>query len=212
MKRIINGIVNENPVLVLLLGLCSALAITNNFENSYIMGICVTIVLICSNLIVSLINKYVTKNVEIPVYILIISTLVTVLEILLKEYVNPLYKVLGIYLPLIVVNCIVLGRALSVASKENVKNSVLDGLGVGLGYTVVLMVLGLIREVLGNETITIMKEISNITHHEIILKINFHSDLFPINIFNKPAGAFITLACLLALFNYIRGGNKNESN
>ncbi len=212
MKRIINGIVNENPVLVLLLGLCSALAITNNFENSYIMGICVTIVLICSNLIVSLISKYVTKNVEIPVYILIISTLVTVLEILLKEYVNPLYKVLGIYLPLIVVNCIVLGRALSVASKENVKNSVLDGLGVGLGYTVVLMVLGLIREVLGNETITIMKEISNITHHEIILKINFHSDLFPINIFNKPAGAFITLACLLALFNYIRGGNKNESN
>lgn len=212
MKKIINGIIYENPVLVLLLGLCSALAITNNFENSYIMGICVTIILTFSNFTVSLIKKYVTKNVEIPVYILVISTFVTVLELLLKRYINPLYQILGIYLPLIVVNCIVLGRAISVASKEKVTESIKDGIGVGLGYTITLMILGFFRELVGNGTITIMNAVSEITHKTIIIKININNDLFPINILTKPAGAFIALALLIALFNYIKGGNKNESN
>ncbi len=212
MKRIINGIIKENPILVLLLGLCSALAITNNFEDSYIMGICVTIILTFSNLTVSLIKKYVTKNVEIPVYILVISTFVTVLELLLKRYVNSLYQILGIYLPLIVVNCIVLGRAISVASKEKVSESVKDGIGIGLGYTLTLMILGLFRELIGNGTITVMNMVSEITHKTLIIKLNINNELFPINIFTKPAGAFITLALLIALFNYIKGGNKNESN
>ena len=212
MKRILNGIIGENPIVVLLLGLCSALAITTTFESAYIMGLCVTIILIFSNITVSLIKKFVTKNVEIPVYILVISTFVTILEILLKSYIKPLYDVLGIYLPLIVVNCIVLGRAISVASKSDVSTSIKDAIGIGLGYTFVLMIIATFREVVGNGTLTIMNNISSLTNSKLILKINISSNLFPINILTKPAGAFLTLGFLIALFNYIRGGKKHESN
>ena len=212
MKTILNGIIKENPVLVLLLGLCSTLAVTTNFESAYIMGLCVLIILIFSNVTVSLIKKLVPKNVEIPVYILIISTFVTILELLLKTYINPLYQVLGIYLPLIVVNCIVLGRALSVGTKSNIRTSLKDALGIGLGYTLVLMVIALFREVLGNNTLTIMNNISGLTGYKLIYKIYTPNNLFPISILTKPAGAFLTLAFLIALFNYIKGGRDNESN
>lgn len=212
MKKVLNGIINENPILVLLLGLCSTLAVTTNFENSYIMGICVLIILLFSNIVVSMIKKLVPKNVEIPVYILIISTFVTILEILLKTYIKPLYDVLGIYLPLIVVNCIVLGRALSVASKESVRTSIKDAIGIGLGYTLVLMVIGLFREIIGNNTITIIDSMSKITGNKLVLHVYKSTSLFPISIFTKPAGAFLTLGFLLALFNYLRGGKNNESN
>ena len=212
MKTILNGIINENPVLVLLLGLCSTLAVTTNFESAYIMGLSVLIILIFSNITVSLIKKLVPKNVEIPVYILIISTFVTILELILKTYINPLYQVLGIYLPLIVVNCIVLGRALSVGTKSNIRTSFKDALGIGLGYTLVLMVIALFREVLGNNTLTIMNNISGLTGYKLIYKIYTPNNLFPISILTKPAGAFLTLGFLIALFNYIRGGRDNESN
>jgi len=211
MKTIINGIINNNPILVLLLGLCSTLAVTTNFENSYIMGICVIIVLTFSNVTVSLIKKFVTKNVEIPVYILIISTFVTILEVLLKNYVKELYDVLGIYLPLIVVNCIVLGRAIEVASKSNVRTSFKDAIGVGLGYTFVLMIIGAFREIIGNNTLTIMDSISSLTGCKAIFKIYTPNNILPMNILIKPAGAFITLGFLMALFNHIKGGNKDES-
>lgn len=212
MKTIINGIIHENPVLVLLLGLCSTLAVTTNFENSYIMGICVTIILLFSNIVVSLIKKLVPKNVEIPVYILIISTFVTILEIILKAYIKPLYDVLGIYLPLIVVNCIVLGRAISVATKSNTSTSIKDAIGIGLGYTLVLMIIGLFREIIGNNTITIMNSISELTGTKLIYRVYNPSNLFPISILTKPAGAFLTLGFLIALFNYLKGGKKDESN
>lgn len=211
MKRVLNGIINENPILILLLGLCSALAVTTTFESAYIMGICVLMILTFSNITVSLIKKLVPHNVEIPVYILIISTFVTILEIILKTYIKPLYDVLGIYLPLIVVNCIVLGRAMSVASKSDIKTSFKDAIGIGLGYTFVLMIIALFREIIGNGTLTIMNNISELTNTKLILKINFSSNLFPMNILTKPAGAFLTLGFLIALFNYIRGG-KHESN
>lgn len=211
MKRILNGIINENPILVLLLGLCSTLAVTTNFENAYLMGICVLIVLIFSNVTVSLIKKLVPKNVEVPVYILIISTFVTILEVLLKNYIPLLYNVLGIYLPLIVVNCIVLGRALSVASKENIGNSFKDALGIGIGYTLVLMLIAVFREVLGNNTITLMDSISNITGYKVIYKVYIDNTIFPMNILTKPAGAFITLGFLIGIFNAIKGGIKHES-
>ena len=211
MKTIINGIFLENPIFILLLGLCSTLAVSTTFENSYIMGICVIIVLTLSNVIVSLIKKFVPKNVEVPVYILIISTIVTILEILLEVYVKPLYDVLGIYLPLIVVNCIVLGRAISVASKSSVKNSFLDALGIGIGYTIVIMLMGLVREVIGNNTITIMDSISSLTGYKAVYKVYIDNTLLPFNILTKPAGAFLTLGFLLALFNKIKGG-KHESN
>lgn len=212
MKTLLNGIFRENPIFVLLLGLCSTLAVSTNFENSYIMGICVIIVLTLSNVIVSLIKKFVPKNVEVPVYILIISTIVTIIEILLENYVKPLYDILGIYLPLIVVNCIVLGRAISVASKSNVKTSFLDALGIGIGYTIVIMLMGLIREVLGNNTITIMDSISSLTGYKAIYKVYIDNNLLPFNLLTKPAGAFLTLGFLIALFNVIKGGKKNESN
>lgn len=210
MKRIKNGILFENPIFVGTLGLCSALAVTNKFENAYVMGICVLIVLIFSNLIISIIKKLVPENVKIPVYILIISTLVTIIEIVLQKYAKGLYNVLGIYLPLIVVNCIILGRALSVASKEKVKTSVLDGIGVGIGYTLALMIIALIREVIGSNTITLMDNISELTGHKIILNVLPNNTIFPINIFANQAGAFITLGFLIALARII--GGKHESN
>ena len=149
MKTILNGIVKENAIFVLSLGLCSALAVTTTVENAYLMGLCVLIVLIFSNLVISLIKKLVPDNVRIPVYIIIVGTFVVVLELLLQKFIPVLYSALGIYLPLIVVNCIVLGRALSVASKENIGKSVLDGVGVGLGYTFSITLIALIRELLG---------------------------------------------------------------
>ena len=210
MKKIINGIIFENPILVGTLGLCSALAVTNKFENAYVMGFCVLMVLTLSNLIISIIKKLVPENVKIPVYILIIATLVTIIEILLQKYVKPLYDVLGIYLPLIVVNCIILGRALQVASKEKIIPSVLDGIGVGLGYTFVLMIIALFREILGSNTLTLMDNISSITGYKAIYKILPTNDILPINLFSKEAGAFLTLGLLIALAKYI--GGKHESN
>ncbi len=210
MKKIINGIVFENPILVGMLGLCSTLAVTNKFENAYVMGICVLVVLVLSNFIISIIKKLVPENVRIPVYILIISTLVTIIEILLQKYVKNIYNVLGIYLPLIVVNCIILGRALQVASKEKVIPSVLDAIGVGLGYTFVLMIVSLFREILGSNTLTLMDNISSLTGYKAIYKIFPSNDILPINLFSKEAGAFLTLGLLIALAKYI--GGKHESN
>ena len=135
MKTILNGIFKENPVFVLLLGLCSSLAVTDTVEHAYLMGLCVLIILVFSNFLISLIRKIVPGSVRIPTYILIIGTFVTILEIVIKKYVPALYEALSIYLPLIVVNCIVLGRALTVATRENVLKSVLDGIGIGLGFT-----------------------------------------------------------------------------
>lgn len=213
MKTFLNGLIKENAVFVLSLGLCSALAVTTTVENAYLMGLCVLIVLIFSNLIISIIKKLVPDNVRIPVYIIIVGTFVTVLELLLKEFIPVLYQTLGIYLPLIVVNCIVLGRALSVASKENTSKSVLDALGIGFGYTLAITLIALIRELLGNNTITIMDNISSFTGVRIVFEnILKNNEIFPISLFETSAGAFITFAFLLALFNKIKGGKKDESN
>lgn len=204
MKTIWNGIVKENPVFVLMLGLCSTLAITTTFEQSYMMGICVLVILTMSNTIVSIIRSLVPENVQTPVYILLIGTLVTILEIVLKNYVPTLYESFGIYLALIVVNCIVLGRAIQVASKNKVGKSFLDGIGIGLGYTVALMILGSVREILGNNTITLMDKISGITGHKAVYRILPENDILPIEFLTTPAGAFMTLGLLLALFQYIQ--------
>ena len=210
MKTIINAIKNENPVFVLFLGLCPALAVTTKIENAYMMGFCVLVILLFSNLVVSLIKKIVPESVKIPVYILIIGTFVTVVELLLQKFVPSLYKALGIYLPLIVVNCIVLGRALSVASKEKVGKSLLDALGVGLGYTFSLILISLVREILGANTITLMDSLSSLTGYRAVYKLPI-SNLFPIAFLKNPAGAFFTLGMLSGIINYIRG-DKNASN
>ena len=208
MKKFLNDVINNNPIFVLLLGLCSSLAVTTNLESSYMMGICLTVILICSNFIVSLIKKLVPENVKIPTYIIIIATFVTIVEILLKEYVPELSNTLGVYLPLIVVNCIILGRALSVASKEKVIISVIDGIKTGLGYTLALILIAFVREMLGNGTLTIMNNISSLTGIKSIITLT-KEPLMPIMI--EPAGAFITLAFLIALINKIKE-DKHESN
>lgn len=200
MKTILNGIKNENPTFVLLLGLCPALAVTSKFETAYMMGLCVLCILIISNLFVSLTRKIIPDSVRIPVYILVIATLVTALEMLLHSYIPKLYQALGLYLPLIVVNCIVLGRNLAVASKEKVSKSVLDAIGIGLGFTLALMMISLVREILGSNTLTLMDNLSAVTGYRAVYKILPTTDIFPIKFLVTPAGAFTTLGFLIALF------------
>lgn len=209
MKQILKIIKNENPIFVLMLGLCSTLAVTTKVENAYLMGLSVFIVLLFSEIIVSIIKKFVPDNVKIPVYIVIIGTFVTILEIVLKEYINPLYNALSIYLPLIVVNCIVLGRVLSVSSKSSVKTSIKDSIGISIGYTLALILIALVREVLGNNTITLIDSLSEITNFKLIINVLPKNDLIPMSFMTSPAGAFIVLGILMALFNK---GGKHESN
>lgn len=208
MKRILNGIFKENPVFVLMLGLCSTLAITTNFESSYMMGICVLIVLILTSIIVSLLRKIVPDNVKTPVYIVIIASFVTILEMLLKKFIEPLYNVLGIYLPLIVVNCIILGRSISVYSKENVKASILDAIGIGLGYTSSLCLIGFIRELLGNGTITLINNLSSIFNFKLIIRVIPDIKTFPNSIFISPTGSFLIVGIVLSVINFIKERNN----
>lgn len=212
MKQIFNTMIKENPLFVLMLGLCPALAVTTNFENSYMMGICFLIVLVISNIIISIFKKLIPENVRIPVYILIIGTVVTILELLLGEYLPKLSEQLGVYLSLIVVNCVVLGRALSVASKKDIFYTFKDSIGIGLGFTLALMIIGAIREVLGTNTITFMSSLSELTGYRAVYKVYPDMSLLPNQIFTSGAGAFLVLGFLIALFNSFKKGDKHESN
>ena len=145
-----NGILKENPVLVLILGTCPTLATTNNVFGAFGMGIAAMLVLICSNVLISLLRNVIPDNVRIPCYIVIIAGFVTIVQMVLQAFFPELYTMLGVYLALIVVNCIILGRAEMFASKNNVGKSALDGLGMGIGFTLALCVIATIREVLGN--------------------------------------------------------------
>lgn len=210
MRQILKIIKSDNPIFVLMLGLCSSLAVTTKVENAYLMGLSVFIVLLFSEIVSSLIKKIVPENVKIPVYIVIIGTFVTILEMVLKEYINPLYNALSIYLPLIVVNCIVLGRVLSVSSKSNVRTSIKDSIGISIGYTLALILISLFREVLGSNSITLIDSLSEITNFKLIFTVFPKNNLIPMNILASPAGAFIILGLLMALFKYV--GGKHESN
>lgn len=211
MKTIWNGITKENAVFSLLLGLCSTLAVTTTFESSYMMGVCVLVVLILSNTIISIIRKLVPDSVQIPTFVLIIGTIVTLLEIILYRYVPNLYSSFGIYLPLIVVNCIVLGRALNVASKEKPTKSILDAIGIGVGFTVALMVIGAIREIIGNNTITIIKSLSSVTGNRLMYRVFEPNEMFPISFLLTPAGAFFIIGLIFTIVQYLKGRKKHES-
>lgn len=204
MKKVLDYLFKENPVFVLVLGICSVLAVTTTFEKSYMMGIVVLIILVLSNLLVSLIRKIVSEEIRIPVYIIIISTLVTLIEIILNKYSKPLYDAFGIYLPLIVVNCIILGRALAFASKNKVLDSIKDGFRSGIGYLVAISIIGLLRELLGNGTITIMNDISNITGYREIIHV-FNNSVLPNKLFLTSGGAFILLGILIGIISGRRG-------
>ncbi|MDN4753303.1 electron transport complex subunit E [Porphyromonadaceae bacterium W3.11] len=149
-KIFLNGFINENPILVLLLGMCPTLGTTSSAFNGMGMGLATTFVLLCSNVVISIIKKLIPDTVRIPGFIVVIAAFTTIVQMLLEAYVPPLYASLGIFLPLIVVNCLVLGRAEAFAAKNSVFDSALDGLGMGLGFTISLTLVGMVREVLGS--------------------------------------------------------------
>lgn len=189
LRIIKNGIVNENPTFVLMLGMCPTLATTTSAVNGMSMGLATMFVLICSNLVISLIKNLTPDMIRIPVFISVIAAFVTVLQMLMQAYMPSMYATLGLYIPLIVVNCIILGRAESFASKNAALPSVFDGLGIGLGFTIGLTLLGACRELLGTGKV-------------------FGCAIFPEDygmlMFVLAPGAFITLGFLIAIINKFR--------
>ncbi|HAX74168.1 MAG TPA: electron transport complex subunit RsxE [Firmicutes bacterium] len=184
-----NGIITENPVFVLLLGMCPTLGVTSSVESALGMGFSVVFVLLFSNVVVSAIRKIVPDEIRIPVYIVIIATGVTLLEMMLNAFVPALASSLGIFIPLIVVNCIILGRAESFASKNTILDSIFDALGMGLGFTLGITILASCREVLGAGT---------------FLGITVIPSTYTVPIFIYPAGAFLALGLIIALLNAYR--------
>ena len=191
MKRLINGIIKENPTFVLMLGMCPTLAVTSSAINGLGMGLSTTVVLIFANLIISLFRKRIPNGVRIPAFIVIVASLVTIVEFLMKAYFQSLSESLGVYIPLIVVNCLILGRAESFASKNGPIASIFDGVGMGLGFTLGLTIIGLIREILGNGSIFDIPVLTDI-------------GFTPIAIFARAPGAFLVLAFLVAGMNIVR--------
>ncbi len=196
-ERLYNGIIKENPVLVLMLGMCPTLAVTTSAKNGLGMGVATMAVLIMSNFIISLLRKVIPNGVRVPVYIIIIASFVTIVEMLMHAYVTSLYSSLGIYIPLIVVNCIILGRAETYASKNNPILSIFDGIGIGLGFTVGLTLIGIVRELLGAGTIFDLR----------VMPESYE----PVSIFVMAPGAFFVLAILCALQNKfkLKGANRH---
>lgn len=210
MKIIINGVFKDNPVFVLMLGLCSTLAITTDFETAYSMGICVLFVLLCTSIIVSFLKKYTSDNIKTPVYIVVIASFVTIIEMILKKYAFSLYNVFGIYLSLIVVNCIILGRSISVYSKNKISKNILDSIGVGLGYTFSLMIIASLREILGSGTLTIVKNLSEVFNYKLVIRIIPETTLLPNSFFISPAGSFMIVGIVLCIINYINERKKKH--
>ena len=186
---ILNGIITENPTFVLLLGMCPTLATTSSAMNGMSMGLATMFVLICSNIVISLIKDIVPDKVRIPCYIVVIATFVTILQMCMEAYVPDLYESLGLFIPLIVVNCIVLGRAEAFAAKNNAFDSMLDGVGIGIGFTIALTILGSVRELLGTGK---------------IFNIGIYPEQYGSLIFVLAPGAFIVLGYLIALVNKLK--------
>ncbi len=190
LERLWNGLIKENPTFVLMLGMCPTLAVTTGAVNGVGMGLSTAAVLVMSNMMISLLRKIIPGGVRMPAYIVIVASFVTIIEMLLHAFVTPVYDSLGIFIPLIVVNCIILGRAEAYASKNGVVSSIFDGLGMGLGFTAALTIIGLVRELLGAGT---------------AFGIRVMPDAYtPISIFILAPGAFFVLACLTALQNKLK--------
>jgi electron transport complex protein RnfE len=192
------GIIRENPIFVVVLGLCPTLAISTQTINGIGMGIAVIFVLACSNFLISILRNWIPNEVRIPAYISIIATFVTIVSLLMQAFTPDLNRALGIFIPLIVVNCIILGRAEAFASKNDAFHSILDGVGMGLGYTLAVTTIALIREVIGSGTITL--QLAGVG--PVIDLRKYISD--PAVVFILPPGGFIVLGTLLAFFQYIK--------
>ena len=189
MERIKNGVITENPLFVQVLAMCPTLAVSNSVENAVGMGFATTVVLIFSNFLISAIRKIIPDKIRIPAYIVVIASFVTIVDMIMNAFVPGLYKSLGIFIPLIVVNCIILGRAEAYAGKNDVISSIFDAIGMGLGFTVALGAAGIVRELLGAGTILGFK----------IMPASYQ----PVSIMILAPGAFFTLGGLMTLINYI---------
>lgn len=188
LKTLTNGIIKENPVLVMLLGTCPTLAVTTFAINGIGMGLATTFVLICSNVVIALLKNFIPKQVRLPCYIVIIAGFVTFVSFILQRFVPDLYNALGVFLSLITVNCIILGRAEMFASKNSVASSALDGVGMGLGFTLALLLMGIIRETLGSGS---------------LFNISFGEWFEPIGFFSSPAGGFFVFGVVIAAVNIL---------
>ena len=184
LNTVLNGILRENPVFALVLGMCPTLATTTSAINGMSMGLATTFVLICSNVVISLLKNLIPDKVRIPAFIVVIATFVTMVQLLMQAYLPSIYDVLGLFIPLIVVNCIVLGRAEAFAAKNTVGLSALDGLGMGLGFSLALTLIGAVRELLGTGC---------------VFGLNLYSETYGMLIFVLAPGAFIVLGYLMAL-------------
>jgi electron transport complex protein RnfE len=184
LSTVLNGILRENPVFVLVLGMCPTLATTTSALNGLSMGLATTFVLVCSNVVISLLKNLIPDKVRIPAFIVVIATFVTMVQMLMQAYLPSIYDVLGLFIPLIVVNCVVLGRAEAFAAKNTVGLSALDGLGMGLGFSTALTLIGAVRELLGTGC---------------IFGLNLYSETYGMLIFVLAPGAFIVLGYLMAL-------------
>lgn len=203
-ERLYNGIIKENPTLILMLGMCPTLAVTTSSINGLGMGLTTTVVLIASNFIISSLRKIIPERMRIPSYIVIVASMVTIVQLLLQAYLPSLYDTLGIYIPLIVVNCIILGRAEAYASKHNCILSLFDGIGMGLGFTLALTCIGLVRETLGSGTFFGI-EFAPLFKELVGTKIySFFTQLEPATIFVMAPGAFFVLAGLTAIQNRLK--------
>ncbi|MDO4845878.1 MAG: electron transport complex subunit E [Oscillospiraceae bacterium] len=189
LERLWNGLIKENPTFVLMLGMCPALAVSTRAVNGIGMGLATTAVLILSNLVISLLRRVIPDQVRLPSYIVVVASLVTVTELLMEAYVPAVFEALGIFIPLIVVNCIILGRAEAYANKHTPDLAVMDGLGMGLGFTVALTLAGLVREILGNGTAFGAQVLPE--------------SVEPIALFVQPPGAFLVIALFVIILNAI---------
>jgi electron transport complex protein RnfE len=190
MKELTKGIVKENPIFVLVLGMCPTLATTTSVNNALGMGLAATFVLVCSNIIISMIRNIIPNKIRIPSYIVVIAAFVSIVDMVMAAYLPDLHKALGLFIPLIVVNCIIMGRAEAFASKNSVMDSMADGIGMGIGFTLALILMSSIREILGSGTWAGMK-VMPVTYDPMLVAI-----LTP--------GAFITLGLLMAGINMLK--------
>ena len=188
-----NGLIKENPLLVIMIGLCSSLAVTTSLANGFAMGLAMTFVLVMSEIIISLFRKLIPDSIRIPIFIIVIASFTTIVDLLIKAYLPALSKSLGVFIPLIVVNCIIMGRVESFASKQSVGKSILDALGMGLGYIWVLCGISLVRELLGSGT---------------ILGFSILPEQYTVAFFSRAPGGFFVFGMFIAVTQAIRKGVK----
>ena len=192
-KTITNGLIKENPTFVLMLGMCPTLGTTTSALNGMSMGLATTFVLICSNVVISLLKNLIPDKIRIPAFIVVIATFVTIIQMAMEAYIPALYDSLGLFIPLIVVNCIVLGRAEAFAAKNNPFASFCDGLGIGLGFTFGLTLLGIVREFLGTGA---------------LVSLRIFPEEYGVLVFVLAPGAFISLGYLIAIINKLKTAKK----